>query len=416
MLTNWFYIIPNIFFGILMFLAIKRSKKNIAQYGKNYLPLLIISLYFISASLIYFVKPAEWYPSFHSSSYTPLNFTIYSTLLFLFLYPSLYLQPLAKNIKLPNSKFISLIMILMILLGIFSFIYQFPYAIQGFLIGSVKLRLAMNLHGFSLLPKSPLTTLAVGVSFFYLFYIAFFFIAIIQKKSILFKAGLLLGSLSYIVSGITFATRDVFIFYGISFWFAYLYFSNLLSNQSKQKLRILLTLFGAILVFGLSLISYQRFNNNNSDNNMAIGTIGYIAQQPFVFSETVEMQTKYYYGHLRFPIFTSLINKQVSVKRTIPYEWSFGTFIKDFYSTGGYSFLLIATLILVLLFYYKVRKLYKEKIYRNMIFTLFYFQFMSMGVFYFKLGNKAGNIYIIILLIFYLMTYFKLGTKEVTYR
>lgn len=412
MFNNWFYIIPNLFFGILLILAIKKSKENISLYGKNYLPLFIIALYFLSASLIYFVHPKLWYPYFHESSYTPLNFTIYSLFLFIFLYPSLYLKPLSVNTEIPKTKSLSWLMLIMSLLGIFSFVYQLPYAFQGLLLGAADLRHQMNNEGFFLLPKSPLTTLAVGVSFFYLFYIVFFYIAISQKKSMFIKFGLLIGSLSYIVSGMAFATRDVFVFYGFGFLFVYFYFNNLLSKKIKQNLRWVYLLFTISFIALLLLFSYQRFEKNSSTHDLAYGTIGYFAQQPFVFSETLEMQKKYYEGNLRFPVFISILTEKKKIIRKKPYEWSFGTFIKDFYATGGYTFLIIITLILVPIFYFKLKKIDEKKIFRSIIITLFYFQFMSMGIFYFKFGSKPGNFYILILFIFYITTFFTFNKKK----
>jgi oligosaccharide repeat unit polymerase len=299
----------------------------------------------------------------------------------------------------------------MSLAGIYSFLYQLPYALQGILIGATDLRLQMNTEDFFLLPKSPLTTFAVGISFFYLFYLVFFFIAISQKKSLFVKIGLLIGSLSYIVSGMAFTTRDVLIFYIFGYLFVYLYFKNLISTRSRQKLRWLYITFGALLLALLLLFSYQRFTSGSIDK-LAYGTVGYMAQQPFVFSETLEMQTEYYGGSLRFPIFVALIDKKVDIERTSPYEWSFGTFIKDFYATGGFPFLIIVTLIFVPFFLVKIRNSKKSGFYRNLIVVLFYFQFMTMGVFYFKLGSRPGNIYMIMLLIFYFMTYFRFGERR----
>jgi len=412
MLDNWFYIIPNVFFGILLLLAIRRFKKNTFIYGKNYLPFFIISLYFISASFIYFVKPESWYPYFHKSSYTPFNFTVYSFFLFLFLLPALYLKPVPKKALIPSSKFVNWLMVLMAFLGLFSFFYQLPYGLKGFFMRAADIRFQMNTENTFILPKSPLTTLAVGISYFYLFYIAFFFISIIQNKTFIIKLSLLVGSLSYVVSGMAFATRDVFVFYILGFLFVYFYLYNILPKFSRRNVKIFFTAFTILLIAELSNISYQRFAHRTTSDSMSYGTIGYIAQQPFVFSETVEQQREFYNGNLRFPLIVSIIGTKKELDRKYHYEWSFGTFIKDFYAEGGFVFLILITILLVSMFFIKIRHSYKNNFFRNLIITLFYFQFMSMGIFYFKLGSRAGNIYMLILLLFYFLTYFKYGKKK----
>ena len=405
MINKWFYIIPSIFFGYLIILAIRKIQKNNNSYGKNYLPLFIISLYFLSALLIYFISPTIWYPTFHESSYTAINFTIYSFFLFLFLLPSLYLKPITKTTLIPRNRLTLHLMLLLSFLGLYSLIYQIPYAIMALSIGAVDIRNQISIEKVFILPDSPFTTLAVGISTFYIFYIAFFFIAIVQKRHLIVRISLLIASLSYIVSGLIFTGRDAVIFYTFSFLFVFLYFRNLLAKTTIKKLNKLYIFLLVMLVFFLSLISLQRFNDQ-SDYSLAYGTIGYIAQQPFVFSETIEIQNKFYEGHLRFPVFVSMFTPLKEIVRTDPYEWSFGTFIKDFYSEGGYLFLISMTLLFVPLFFVKIRSCNKNSFYRNLIIVLFYFQFMSSGVFYFKLGSRSGNIYMIVLLIFYFLTYF----------
>jgi oligosaccharide repeat unit polymerase len=412
MIENWYYYLPIIFFTYLSYKAFNKSKRTYTENNnvlitKNYLPLLTISLYLLSSLLIVFVKPLQWYPYFHESSYTFLNFLLYSVLLTIYLIPVLYMKPIYKENFIKRDKLLTLIMILMSILGLYSIIYQFPYALKGLAIGATELRQQMILDNVYLLPQSPLTTLAVGISYFYLFYIGLFFISIIQKRSVFIKISLFIGSLSYLVSGLAFATRDVFIFYGIGFLFVFFYFINILNQDTIKKVRLLYLLFIFILVTFILSISFQRFKDN-SNENLSFGTIGYIAQQPFVFSETISEQKIFYEGHNRFPFFISLFTNLKEVKRTTPYEWSFGTFIKDFYSTGGFFFLFFITILIVPIFYIKLRKNNETNFYRHMIITFFYFQFITMGLFYFKLGSNAGNIYMVLLLLIYLSTYFKI--------
>lgn len=415
MIDNPYYSLPIVFFGILLYFSLKKIKiiftsSNRINLSRNYLPLIIISLYFLSAILIIFVEPLKWYPTFHETSYTFWNFLIYSVLLSIYLIPVLYMQPIYTKEFVQKTKLLTIIMFGMSILGIFSIVYQFPYALRGLAIGASELRTQMNVEGFNLLPNSPLTTIAVGISYFYLFYIGLFFVAVIQNKNVFLKIGLFIGSLSYLVSGLAFAARDVFIFYGLGFLFVFFYFKNILDKKTIKRINFLYLFFIGVLISFLLLISFQRFKENSREN-FAYGTIGYIAQQPFVFSETVSVQTKFDYGDNRFPFFKSLVTNVEPIKRKYPYEWSFGTFIKEFYSTGGYLFIFFITIFIVPMFFIKLRSNKELNFYRHMIVTFFYFQFMTMGIFYFKLGTRAGNIYMLLLLIIYLSTYFKFQRK-----
>lgn len=414
MINNWFYILPFIFFASIFIIAIKKINYSFIYNNeiviiKNYLPSLIIALYLLSSVLIFFVDERNWYPYFHLSSYTYENFLIYSVFLTFYLIPALYIKPLVSIYEIERTKSITFLLILMSLLGWYSLFYQFPYALKGLALGSQVLREQINTSDFSLLPKSSFTTLAVGISYFYIFYIAFFFISLIQKRSKFITISLLIGSFSYIISGLAFTTRDVFVFYGLSFIFIYLFFKNVLSKELNKKFKILIIVISAIFIFLLILFSYQRFQNSNR-SALAYGTIGYIAQQPFVFSETISQQKEFYNGDKRFPLFKSLFSQRKEITNVYPYEWSFGTFIKDLYSEGGFNFLIIFTFIFISFFYIHLRIRIKN-FYRKLIINLFYFQFLTMGIFYMKLGSRAGNIYMIILLVLYLVTYFRYGEK-----
>jgi hypothetical protein len=407
MFNNWFFYIPLIFFSGLLIYAYKKSKivftiDNKIITTRNYLPLMIIGLYVISAFFLSFVDVENWYPTFNPKSYTFTNFLIYSIFIFLYLLPAIHFKPLSK-FELPDPKIIKHLAVIMIVPGWFSFLYQLPYAIESFNIGAFDIRFLLSEETY-VLPASPLTTLAAGVSYFYLFYIVMLFIAIINKYNLFIKISLFVGSLSYIVNGLTFTTRDVFVFYPLGFFFILLLFKNILSKTVTNKIKIYFPIITIITVGFLLLISLQRFFI--SEDLLAYGVIGYISQQPLVFSETVEQQSSFYYGNLRFPVFKSFFSDVTPVIRTTDYEWSFGTFVKDFYSTGGYPFLIIMTLLIVPFFYMKIKKTSKNAFFKNLIIILFYFQFITEGIFYFKLGSKSGNIFIIILLLMYISVNF----------
>lgn len=416
-LQIFIYYLPLFFFSVLFYLAIKKihyryRKDDEIKIVKNYLPVLTIGLYMLSALLVGFVDYKKWYPWMHESSFTALNFLIYSLILSLYLFPALLFRPIVQY-KFPKTKVMTFFMFGMSILGWFSFIYQFPYAIKGVLFGAGNLRYLMNTEGFNILPPSPLTTISVGVSYFYLFYILFFFVAIIQKQNVFIRISLFTGSLSYIVSGLTFAARDVFIFYILGFMFVFLLLLNSLTKLQVNKIKRVTKILLLLTTTGILLISLDR--SSSSDSSFSRATVGYLSQQPFVFSETVEVHKNNYPPEYFFPVFMSPFkdkNENEKYKRTEIYEWNFGTFIKEFYLTGGYLFLIIMTLLIVPFFYAKLRYSRTENLYRKIIITLFYFQFLSQGVFYFKMGSYPGNVYILLLVFFYFLTFFKYAKKN----
>jgi hypothetical protein len=284
----------------------------------------------------------------------------------------------------------------MCFIGLFSLFYQLPYAIVGMQYESDDLRKLMD-EGFFILPQNNFTTLAVGVSYFFIFYIYFFIVSLIRNYNFFLKLSLFLGSFSYIISGMTFSTRDVFVFYVLSFIFVYFYTLELTKNKLKSlRLVMISVIFMAIM--GIFLLSVERFSDRKGLSSLEYGTIGYIAQQPFVFSETIAKQVNFYGGYLRFPVFMGVFDQKKIIIRTQQYEWSFGTVIKDFYSEGGFIFLIVISIFFFKFFYSKLKRKNNTNLSTKLIIDFFYFQFTTMGVFYFNFGNRAGNLYMIILL------------------
>ena len=409
-MNNWFYLIPFLVFFTLLVLLFKR---NINTAKRNYLGLLVVALYVLSASLVYVPDVKKWYPYFSEESYTAFSFILYSVFLLFYLIPSFRLSGLNKEdiFKLPEPP--EKLLYLICFLGLFSLFYQLPFALVGMRYDSDELRRLMD-GGFFILPQNNITTLAVGVSYFFIFYIYFFIVSIIRNHSIFIKLSLFLGSFSYVISGMTFSTRDVFVFYLLSFIFVYLYTLELTKYKLKS-LRVLMIFVIFMAVAGILSLSVERFSGRNSLSSFQYGTIGYVAQQPFVFSETIAKQLNFYGGYLRFPVFMGVFDQQKVIIRTEQYEWSFGTVIKDFYSEGGFIFLIFITIAFFIFFYSKLKRRRNTKLSIKLIIDFFYFQFVTMGIFYFNFGNRAGNLYMIILLFIGLYLNFsnyKIGSRK----
>ncbi len=382
-----------IFLPFMIFSLNKLKVKN----GGNPLPATIISIYFIGALLSLFVNAKLWYPYFNSNSYSFVNFFLYGLCLIPFLLPAYGLKPLNGFIRFKRSKLQTILFLAFIFLGIFSFLYQLPYALISLTIGVSEVRHQQNNLGAFILPNSPLTTIAVAVSYFYYIYLAFYFISLSQKRNVFLRGLLLVGSLSYIVSGITFGTRDVFVNYLLAVFFSVFYFKNMLNIKQYNKIKKLLLITGVISFFGILIISIERFAERKDDFALAYGTIGYAGQQPYVFSVSLEEHKTFYNGDLRFPIFKGIFFDVKPIERSKHYETSFGTFVKDIYMEGGWTFLLISMLTFPLLFRFLQKVNGTRLVFSKIILDLYLFQFLTTGFFYYMLGSRAGNIYTIVL-------------------
>lgn len=403
-----FAFIPFLFFSTLLWISTKRRGISFIRQGQirrisNYLPILIIGVYFLSSLSTLFIDPTILYPYFHSSSYTVANSLIYALILSFFLIPSFNLKPLFSAGEIPKTRFLNFIISIMAILAWYSVIYQLPYAIKSYYMGANVVRLSLAYDGYQVLPNSIFTSLAVAISYFNIFYMVLFFIAIQNKKSFFIKLSMFLGSLSYVVSGLAFAARDCTVFFILNFIFTYCFFKNSIDLKHLFRIKKLYSGIILFLVFIFTIFTFQRFSDRES-SAISYGVIGYLGQQPFVFSEAIEKHKDFYQGNLRFPIFTEIVSDRFDIIRTNHYEWMFGTFIKDFYSEGGYVFLLITMFILIPFFWFKLKK-QEINFYRKIIVIFIYFQFMTQGIFYFRMGERAGNYYLLILLTIYLLTY-----------
>lgn len=407
MFDTWFYYIPLTVFSGLFLLSIRIYRRGEDYRGKNSLPLIVIGLYFLSSFLVIFVDVDGWYPYLHNLSLNASSFLLYSMLLAACLLPALFMKPTL------DRRFLKLVIpdhliYAVVIGGIFSVLYLAPHAVSTMSSDLRDLRLQRLLDNeISALPRTFLTTLALGISYFYAFYIALFFLALVQKRSKLIIFGLLLASLSFVVSGLVFATRDVFVFYALSFVSTFVYFQELIPKRIKSVFGKWVILLVIPMFLGVVFVSMQRFGDADQ---LLRGTVGYLGQQPFIFAETLYMQSEFYNGSLRFPIVTKLLGQHVEIIRTSNYERSFGTFIKDMYSEGGYFFMLSFTALFSVFFATKLRQFRRMRPVQSLILNIFYIQFMSMGIFYFKMGSQAGNIYMLVLFFVYL--YFGLNRRS----
>ncbi|MBK7461615.1 MAG: hypothetical protein IPJ50_01950, partial [Betaproteobacteria bacterium] len=276
-------------------------------------------------------------------------------------------------------------------------IYQIPYAILAYSLGAEEIRHGLNVLKEGVLPPTLWTTFSVVVSSFYVIFIVMFFYSLTNRMSRFYTISTFIGGALYVVSSICFTARDGALFYAMTLLFAFGLFREDLPANVRSRLSKILAISGALMLMFLIAFTIQRFFASGSSDDLLAGTLGYIGQQPFVFAETIVSQSVFYGFDLRFPLVSIIINgAETEVARTVHYEWSFGTFLKDYYSMFGWGSLVFLASAQTILFYSQFSKRFIPESFFMILLVAFYFQFMLSGVFYFRLGTRGGNLYMVL--------------------
>lgn len=390
--------IPFVFFLLLL---LRSKKKN------NNAAIVLLSFYTLSSFVSIFLDLEIAIPIHDSSKDSFLNFLLYSLVLSVFLSFVNRFKPFKSKDELISEKKASFFYRFLGVFGVFSFIYQLPYAIKSMLINAVDVRLELNSGDYSALPPGILTTLSTGISSFYVVYIYFFYLSLVQKKSVFTSTLMLIGVLSYIVSTLAFAGRDGVVFVAILMLVVFFLFENLLD---KKKIKVFKYVYISILSVGLIFlltITVSRFLKSDGSIYKMLnhGVFGYFGMQPFIFSDFINDFDNYTYGAKNFSVFRDLfgyVDLEIPPPKSI-IEWQFGSFLASFYKPYGFSSFILISLFFMLLFAKTSLRITKVFFLQRIIITGFYFQFMVTGLFYFRLGNPGGNKYMILLLFFYFL-------------
>lgn len=379
----------------------------LAYKRKNKISMVIVGMFLLS-SISSFFMDSEVLPYHNFDNDSVYFFILYTILLTPFLYLTLLIKPLTSYKQLPKHDTIKYVMFFLGLGALFSIIYLSPYAINSLSLSARELR--MSLSDSEVLPSSILTTIAVGFPTFYYIYAFLFYISIVQKYEMYFRVLMLFGVLSFIINVFIFAGRDGVLFSGIAMVLGYFYFEQLLSNKTKSILRkIFWVVFGSALLIVIK-ITTDRFAESETFDMVALkkGFIAYLGMQPYIFCDWLNYYVNFHYGHNNFKLIVDLIGIPQPSKVYVykdPYVWMFPTFLGSFYSVSGFSSLLLITLGFYISFRISVLGIVKNKY--SIIGVLFllglFFHFITSGLFYFRLGNSGGNLFMIIcFLVFYI--------------
>lgn len=377
----------------------------LAYRQKNYIALVICGLYLISAfSTLFMGSDIIPFHDFDNESF--FIFLLYSVLIVPFLYLSLKIKPITNKDILPNGFIFNNLLIVFAIGAIYSLAYLTPYALISLATDASEIRQLISRE--SILPPTFLTTIAVGFPTFYFLYSFLMFVCIIQKRSKVLIFCMFLGVIAFVVNVLTVSGRDGVLFAAFAFLLSFFIFKPLLSDKQIKRIKI-----GFILLmsFGLTIIgkiTAERFSEGDGldFNSFRTGILGYIGTQPYIFAEWITENKIFNYGNNVFAVFKDLVGLDTSVvyEYSEQYTWMFGTFLASFYSISGFSSLIIITFLFWLFFKVKF-KIFKTTSLLSSFFLMgLYFDFTLSGIFYFRLANRGGNLYIIIsLLAIYLL-------------
>lgn len=337
------------------------------------------------------------------------NLTLFLFLLLFTAIPWIFFENWYKSISTievseNGVRILSTVFLIVIISCIFSYIYIAPYAIKSYSLGAAATRGLVN-SDESVLPSSILTTFAVGVSSISPFYIFFFFLSLLHPALKKYSFGLFISSFIYIWVSMPFMARDGFVTLPVFFVIFYLIFRKSLARTDIKKVKRYFSVIAGVAGSLLLIYSLSRFyNKRNGDSafmSLIDGTWGYLYQQPYVFDRTLTYQQSWHGLGLRFPLFAKIIGQDIKpFERTQDFETMFGTMLSEFYSIGGYWYLIGFTIAFVLIYYVGLRMLINRRNYFSVfLFFITYLIIEVTGLFYFRYGGTTFNWLFLILTI-----------------
>ena len=335
--------------------------------------------------------------------YDFLNVLLFAVLMLLVLIPWIEFDKWIKNIKIViNDRYIGLlkkVYLVLTLLSIFCIVYCLPYAIIANAMGGEAVRTSETV---TLLPISPLTTLATGIATLAPIGLLLFFVGLLDVRLKKYAIGALLIPIASVIHSMTLAARELYIFLPVTFIILYTGFRNSLTNKQDKIIKNLMWIGGGFLIFYFSIITINRFGDIGSESFVS-GTWGYIYQQPYVFDQTLQ----FFDNYKGFSKSLSFIGRLLGFSTTRPdimyvMEFSFGTMYCCFYQMFGYSSLIVGSIIYVYFFLSIAKSCIRRK---NSFSTLICFSifiwFTISGLFYFRYGSIDAQFILYILMILF---------------
>lgn len=387
----------------------------LSVFGLSYLVLkrkLITSKFYFVLLLIMgiagIVLPLDKYVHYYSTVYDSVYILLFAVLVVMTLIPWLRFDKEFRNWRVISVRdkylgHLKIIFIIDILLGLYSIVYAFPYALMALSMGVDDVR--QFIADASFYPKNFMTTVCVGIGYLTPIQILLFFISLLHPALKKFSILLFVISLSYLVTMLPYAARDGFIFIPLTYLFAYKVFAPSLSISLKQKIRKYALIVGGILLCGVLFISYQRFylsekSGLDAFDSMIYGTWGYFFQQPFVFEQTLSYDVSYFGFGRRFELINNLLDIPKLNYSLDSLTTSFGTMYSEFFNCYGWSSLIGFSLFYYVSFFLLLRFQIKRKNYFSLLLVfIIYLYYTITGLFYYKMYLLAvTELYLVVLI------------------
>ena len=252
-----------------------------------------------------------------------------------------------------------------------------------------------------------LNTISGTAATFYIIPLFFFFVECTRNSKITFKANLLfISSLSYAIFVLAYLGRDGLLFWSFSFIAIFLLFKKFIRKSNRKSilkyfLRILIVFVCIFMVISIARFATKSYTDSES-GNVILSLFSYLGQGPINFSEFFYLDIKTMdYGRNMFPLlFGDRIEGVVYSESYGLNSWVFKTFIYPIWSGFGTVLTLVIGLSLFTIYKCTFKKDRASKKY-SFSFVLCYFLFFqiySQGVFYFRMYNMVGNLFILVLL------------------
>ena len=284
--------------------------------------------------------------------------------------------------------------------SLYAILYLMPYAIAGVRMGAADVRALIS--DVSVLPKNILTTIAVSFAALYIYNILFFYIACLSDELKRYRIWLVISSLSYLVSCMAITARDGFIILPVFYVCLYIIFRRSIPQKTLRSIKRYLTRLSVAAFVMLSSFTISRFWGTDKDvDRLLDGTVGYIAQQPYVFDSTVQHQDDFHGLELRFPLINRIVGiKEYKIDRLDNwFETCFGTMYADFYNIGGWLPVFIILAVFVLYYYWVFAYCKRQKKdFSLLLIFMVYLYIATTGMFYCRAGSTVStNIFYIAL-------------------
>lgn len=380
-------VILSVIFGCLWLMTRRRVRSG-------YIYLLML-LCMVVPSLLNMEQMMEYWRGDVPVNYT--NIVVFGILLCLGFVPwvmvdsEFTLKRLSLSVNPRREKQLRIAMIVLVAASIYSIVYMSPYAFESIRRGAFETRLLIK--KVDLLPHSFLTTIASGIAACNIFCILGFFVASLSEKLKSMRWWLLLGSLSFPVNEMVYVSRDAFVYYAIEFVVCYLIFNPSYTRRFRRRLGMVMVSAAAVTVLSLFAITWHRFHGDKDQFvDIPSGTLGYISQQPYVFSNTIEEQQEFRGFKRYFPLLDLVIHHEVKKPkyRRQRHEWMFGTMYANFYTVNGWKSMIGFSALFIGWFIACFAWLIRKKNYTGLLLLfIVYVHIFCSGLFYFRVGYSV---------------------------